>query len=241
MKLDILVITAHPDDSELGCSGTIASQIHLGKKVGIVDLTKGELGTRGTPEGRVAEAAESARILGVAVRENAGFADGFFRNDEKHQIEVIRYLRKYQPDIVITNGLDDRHPDHARAASLVEESSFYSGLRMIKTYDDAGNEQEAWRPKQVFYLIQDRYRKPDFVVDISNFIELKFKAIRAFESQFFVPAYQSDEPQSYISSPEFLEFIKARAEEMGHSIGVKYGEGFNSKRALGVADFSVFI
>lgn len=242
MKLDILAITAHPDDVELCCAGTLLAQIALGKKVGIVDLTRGELGTRGTPEGRIQEGLDAARILGVQVRENVGLADGFFKNDEAHQKTIIPFIRKYQPDIVITNAVDDRHPDHGRGGALVAEASFYSGLRMIKTHDEQGNEQQPWRPKQVFHSIQDRYINPDFIVDITDFHDKKIEAIKAFKSQFHVPEYKGEgEPQSYISSPEFLEFIIARAQEMGHAIGVKYGEGFTTARKLGVRDLSVFI
>jgi bacillithiol biosynthesis deacetylase BshB1 len=243
MKLDILAITAHPDDVELCCSGTLLTQMALGKKVGIVDLTRGELGTRGTPEGRIQEGLDAAAILGISIRENAGLADGFFKNDEEHQKKVISYIRKYQPDIVITNAIADRHPDHGRGAQLVADSCFYSGLRMIETLDDEGNPQQAWRPKNVFHSVQDRYVQPDFVVDISAFHDRKIQAIRAFKSQFFNPEYKenSGEPQSYISSPEFLNFIIARAQEMGHSIGVQYGEGFTSYRKLGIKDISSFI
>lgn len=242
MKLDILAITAHPDDVELCCAGTLLSQIALGKKVGIVDLTRGELGTRGTPEGRIQEGKDAARILGVEVRDNVGLADGFFLNDEAHQKAIIPYIRKYRPDIVITNAIHDRHPDHGRGAQLVSDSCFYSGLRMIKTFDEAGNEQEAWRPKQVFHTIQDRHIQPDFIVDITPYHDKKVEAIRAFKSQFHVPEYQGEgEPQSYISTPEFLEFIIARAKEMGHAIGVTYGEGFTTARKLGVKDLSVFL
>lgn len=242
MKLDILAIAVHPDDVELGCAGTLLAQMALGKKVGILDLTRGELGTRGTPEGRLAEAAEAARLLGIAVRDNAGLADGFFRNDEAHQRAIIPYIRRYQPDIVLANAFSDRHPDHGRASELIAESCFYSGLRMIETLDKAGKPQEAWRPKNVFHFIQDRYIQPDFVVDITPHWDKKVEAMLAFKSQFFVPDTQSDdtEPQSYISSPDFLDFIRARAEEMGHAIGVKYGEGFTTKRQLGVVDLSVF-
>ncbi|SKB69181.1 bacillithiol biosynthesis deacetylase BshB1 [Dyadobacter psychrophilus] len=241
MKLDILAITAHPDDVELCCAGTLLSQIALGKKVGIVDLTRGELGTRGTPEGRIQEAKNAAAIMNISVRDNVGLADGFFANNETHQKAIIPYIRKYQPDIVITNAVVDRHPDHGRAGELVADSCFYSGLRMVKTFDELGNEQEAWRPKQVFHTVQDRYITPDFIVDITHVHDKKIEAIRAFESQFFVPSYNSDEPQSYISSPDFLEFVIARAREMGHSIGVTFGEGFTTSRKLGVRDLSVFI
>ncbi|GHB79299.1 bacillithiol biosynthesis deacetylase BshB1 [Persicitalea jodogahamensis] len=243
MKLDILAIAAHPDDVELGCAGTLLAQMALGKKVGILDLTRGELGTRGTPEGRIQEARNAADILGIEVRDNVGLADGFFKNDEVHQRAIIPYIRKYQPDIVLANAVEDRHPDHGRGGQLIYESCFYSGLRMIETYDAAGNQQEAWRPKNVFHMIQDRYIKPDFVVDITPFWEKKVSAMLAFESQFFVPKenpMDDSEPQSYISSPEFMDFIKARAEEFGHAIGVKYGEGFTSRRQLGVQDISVF-
>ena len=243
MKLDILAITAHPDDVELCCSGTLLAQMALGKKVGIVDLTRGELGTRGTPEGRIQEALNAAGILNIDVRENVGIADGFFKNDEEHQKRIIPFIRKYQPDIVITNAINDRHPDHGRGAQLVADSCFYSGLRMIETFDQDGNAQQAWRPKNVFHSIQDRYIQPDFIVDITDFHDQKIQAIRAFKSQFFDPDYNasSGEPQSYISSPEFLNFIIARAQEMGHAIGVQYGEGFTSYRKLGVRDISAFI
>lgn len=242
MKLDILAITAHPDDVELCCAGTLLSQIALGKKVGIVDLTRGELGTRGTPEGRLQEAQHAAKILNVQVRDNVGLADGFFGNNEAHQKAIIPFIRKYQPDIVITNAIDDRHPDHGRGGKLVSDSCFYSGLRMVKTFDEQGNEQEAWRPKQVFHTVQDRYISPDFIVDITAFHDQKLEAIRAFKSQFHIPAYTGeDEPQSYISTPEFLEFVIARAKEMGHAIGVTFGEGFTTARKLGVRDLSVFI
>ncbi|TDE17248.1 bacillithiol biosynthesis deacetylase BshB1 [Dyadobacter psychrotolerans] len=243
MKLDILAITAHPDDVELCCAGTLLAQMALGKKVGIVDLTRGELGTRGTPQGRIQEALNAAGVLNIDIRENVGIADGFFKNDEQHQKLIIPYIRKYQPDIVITNAIHDRHPDHGRGAQLVVDSCFYSGLRMIETFDQDGNPQQAWRPKNVFHSIQDRYIQPDFIVDISDVHDQKIRAVRAFKSQFFDPEYNasSGEPQSYISSPEFLNFIIARAQEMGHAIGVQYGEGFTSYKKLGVKDISAFI
>ncbi|CAG4995472.1 N-acetyl-alpha-D-glucosaminyl L-malate deacetylase 1 [Dyadobacter sp. CECT 9275] len=243
MKLDILAITAHPDDVELCCAGTLLTQIALGKKVGIVDLTRGELGTRGTPEGRLQEAQNAARVLNVSVRENVGLSDAFFTNSEDQQKAIIPFIRKYRPDIVITNAIDDRHPDHGRGGRLVADSCFYAGLRMIKTLDEKGTEQEAWRPKNVFHAIQDRYIQPDFVIDISEVHEQKLQAIREFKSQFHVPEYNalSNEPQSYISTPDFLEFIIARAREMGHAIGVPYGEGFTSSRMLGLKDLGVFL
>lgn len=242
MKLDILAITAHPDDVELCCAGTLLSQIALGKKVGIIDLTRGELGTRGTPEGRIQEGKDAAEILGITVRENVELADGFFANNEAHQKAIIPFIRKYQPDIVITNAVYDRHPDHGRGGQLVSDSCFYSGLRMIKTFHEDGSEQQPWRPKQVFHAIQDRYIQPDFIVDITDFHDKKVEAIKAFKSQFHVPEYIGEgEPQSYISTPEFLEFVIARAREMGHAIGVTFGEGFTSARRVGVKDLSVFI
>lgn len=238
MKLDILAIGVHPDDVELGCSGSLLAAISQGKKVGILDLTKGELGTRGTPEGRLQEAQSAAQILGVECRENVGMADGFFKNDEEHQKLLISYIRKFRPDLVLANAIDDRHPDHGRAAQLINDACFYDGLRKVITVSEDGVEQEAWRPKNVFHYIQDRYIKPAFIVDISAFMDKKIEAIRAFKSQFFVPTYNSNEPQSYISTPEFLEFIEARAKELGHAIGVKYGEGFTSYKALGVSGFN---
>jgi bacillithiol biosynthesis deacetylase BshB1 len=225
MKLDILVMAAHPDDAELSCAGTILKHIAAGKKVGIVDFTRGELGTRGTPEIRLQESAEATKILGLHARENLGIRDGFFRNDEETQLKLIEVIRKYQPDIVLANALEDRHPDHGKGAQLAIDACFLSGLRQIKT----GN-LPAWRPLQVYHYIQDRYLEPDFVVDISTQWDQKEAAIRAFKSQFFDP--NSAEPASYISSPDFLNFIQARAMEMGHKIGVKYGEGFQSQKTL---------
>ena len=225
MKLDILVMAAHPDDAELSCSGTILKHIAAGKKVGIVDFTRGELGTRGTPEIRLQESADATKILGLHARENLGIRDGFFRNDEETQLKLIEIIRKYQPDIVLANALVDRHPDHGKGAQLAIDACFLSGLRQIKTGD-----LSAWRPAQVYHYIQDRYLEPDFVVDISAHWDQKEAAIRAFKSQFFDP--NSTEPTSYISSPDFLNFIQARAMEMGHKIGVKYGEGFQKQGSL---------
>ena len=224
MKLDILVMAAHPDDAELAVSGTIVDAVAKGKKVGIVDFTRGELGTRGTPEIRLAESAEATKILGIQVRENLGLADGFFQNDRESQLKLIEVIRKYQPDIVLANALEDRHPDHGKGAALAIDACFLSGLRKIETG------LPAWRPKHVYHYIQDRYLEPDFVIDISAHWEKKEAAIRAFKSQFFDP--NSTEPASYISSPDFLHFIEARAKEMGHKIGVKYGEGFQSQSTI---------
>ncbi|RXK47591.1 bacillithiol biosynthesis deacetylase BshB1 [Aquirufa rosea] len=239
MKLDILVMAAHPDDAELACSGTIFSLIQQGKKVGIVDFTRGELGTRGTPEIRLAESAAATAILGLHARENLGIRDGFFRNDEESQLKLIQVIRKYQPDIVLANALEDRHPDHGKGAQLAIDACFLSGLRKIETKDADGNSQAAWRPKQLFHYIQDRYLEPDFVIDISAYWEIKEQSIRAFKSQFFDP--NSTEPASYISSPDFLEFIRARSMEMGHKIGVKYGEGYQSQRTIGLQGFEGLI
>jgi bacillithiol biosynthesis deacetylase BshB1 len=225
MKLDILVMAAHPDDAELSCAGTILKHIAAGKKVGIVDFTRGELGTRGTPEIRLQESADATKILGLHARENLGIRDGFFRNDEETQLKLIEVIRQFQPDIVLANALEDRHPDHGKGAQLAIDACFLSGLRQIKTGD-----LPAWRPAQVYHYIQDRYLEPDFVVDISTQWDQKEAAIRAFKSQFFDPS--SSEPASYISSPDFLNFIQARAMEMGHKIGVKYGEGFQSQKTL---------
>ena len=227
MKLDILVMAAHPDDAELSCSGTILKHIAAGKKVGIVDFTRGELGTRGTPEIRRQESADATKILGLHARENLGIRDGFFRNDEETQLKLIEVIRKYQPEVVLANALEDRHPDHGKGAQLAIDACFLSGLRQIKTGD-----LPAWRPTQLYHYIQDRYLEPDFVVDISAHWDQKESAIRAFKSQFFDPS--STEPSSYISSPDFLNFIQARAMEMGHKIGVKYGEGFQKQGPLEV-------
>ncbi|MEJ8802442.1 bacillithiol biosynthesis deacetylase BshB1 [Pontibacter sp. H249] len=235
MKLDILAFASHPDDIELGCSGTLIAHVADGKKVGIVDLTQGELGTRGTPETRIEEAEAASKIMGLAARENLGFADGFFQNDKEHQLKVIEKIRKYKPELVIMNAVYDRHPDHKRGADLVSESCFKSGLKMIKTQDEKGEDQEAWRPKAVYHYIQDRFISPDVVVDVTAHWGKKMETIRAFKSQFYNPDDSS--PNTYISSPEFLEFIEARAKEMGHSIGVTYGEGFTKERNIGVKSF----
>ncbi len=234
MKLDILVMAAHPDDAEMSCAGTMAIAIEKGKKVGIVDFTKGELGTRGTPEIRAAEATAASKILNISVRENLEFRDGFFKNDEEHQMKLIRTIRRYQPDIVLANAVEDRHPDHGKGAALAVDACFLSGLRMIRTFEDDGTEQAAWRPKFLYHYIQDRYIKPDFVVDITKYWDLKEASIRAYKSQFYNP--NSDEPESYLTSPEFLDFLKARSQEMGHSIGARFGEGFTKTKMLGVKD-----
>jgi bacillithiol biosynthesis deacetylase BshB1 len=235
MKLDILVLAVHPDDAELGCSGTIAKHIALGQKVGLVDFTRGELGTRGTAETRDAEAAESAKILGLHARENLRFKDGFFQNDEAHQLEVIRMIRKYQPEIVLGNALHDRHPDHGRAGDLANDACFLSGLSKVLTTLD-GVPQEAWRPRLVLQYIQDYYIKPDIIIDITPFIDIKIKSIQAYKTQFYNPDHQ--EPETYISSPEFFESVLGRAREFGKSIGATFAEGFTSRKLLGVDSLS---
>lgn len=231
-KLDILVLAAHPDDAELGCSGTILKHVALGKKVGLVDLTRGELGTRGTMEIREQEAIAASKILGLTIRENLGLPDGFFENTREYQLKIIGAIRKYQPDIIITNAYYDRHPDHGRASELVEAAVFLSGLRKIETHFD-GKSQEAWRPNMLLHFIQDRYIEPDIVIDVTDYWDKKIESILAFKSQFFNPEWQG-EPQTYISSPEFIKVIEGRGAEFGKSIQVKYAEGFTSKKILGV-------
>jgi bacillithiol biosynthesis deacetylase BshB1 len=231
MKLDILAIAVHPDDVELGCSGTLMVHAQQGLKVGIVDLTRGELGTRGTPELRLQEAQQAARIMGVEVRENLGLADGFFRNDTKEQMAIITAVRKYRPEIVLANAMDDRHPDHGRAGKLIEDSCFLAGLRKIATSVD-GVEQEAWRPKQVYHFLQDRYHEPDFVIDITPVMEKKLEAIKAFSSQFL--ATKDNEPQTYISGSNFFESVIYRAKMLGKMVGVEYAEGYTSAKMIGV-------
>ena len=238
MKLDILVFGAHPDDVELSCSGTILAEIAKGKKVGVVDLTKGELGTRGTSETRKQEAKGAALIMKTEIRENLEMADGFFMNDEVHQKKIITSIRKYQPEIVLCNAPADRHPDHGRAADLVYTAAFLSGLMKIETTENSSL-QKAWRPKYVFNYIQDKYFRPDFVVDITDVFEKKIEAIKAYKTQFFNP--ESKEPETYISSPEFLESIIYRAKMFGKLIGVKYAEGFISKKMIGIKSFDQLI
>ncbi|HYF68509.1 MAG TPA: bacillithiol biosynthesis deacetylase BshB1 [Ohtaekwangia sp.] len=234
MKLDLLVLAAHPDDAELGCAGTIAKHISLGYKVGIVDLTQGDLGTRGTIESRAEEAADAAAILGVSVRENLKFRDGFFRNDEEHQLRVIRAIRKYQPEIVLANATHDRHSDHGRASALEYDACFLSGLVKIETVDEQGRKQLPWRPRSVYHYIQSVMIQPDFIVDVSDFWDLKMQAIKAFKSQFFDPS--SAEPETYISKPGFLRMIESRAVEFGHAINVQYGEGYTHRQTPGIKD-----
>jgi bacillithiol biosynthesis deacetylase BshB1 len=239
MKLDVLAIGSHPDDVELGCSGTLINEVKKGKKVGIVDLTQGELGTRGTVQTRYDEAANAAKIMGITVRENLKMRDGFFKNDEEHQMQLVRILRKYKPEIVIGNILEDRHPDHGRGGWLTYDACFFSGLRQVKTTGDDGQEQEKWRPKLLLHYIQDRFYEPDLITDVTEVWEQRMAAIRAYKTQFYDP--NSDEPQSYLSSPEFIEALTARARLLGKRIGVKYGEGFLSKKSIGIKDLDSLI
>lgn len=231
MKLDILAFGAHPDDVELGCSGTIAKEISLGKKVGIIDLTRGELGTRGSVEIRNNEAEKASKILGLSVRENLDMRDGFLVNDEKHQLKIIEILRKYKPEIVLCNAIDDRHIDHAKASKLVSDACFLSGLIKIETTIN-GKLQDAWRPKLVYHYIQWKIIEPDFVVDISNFIDQKEASILAYSSQFYNP--NSNEPETPIATKNFLESIHNRSREFGRIIGTEYAEGFTVERYLAV-------
>lgn len=239
MKLDILAIGSHPDDVELGCSGTLINEVRRGKKVGIVDLTEGELGTRGTVETRYQEAADAARIMGLSARENLKMRDGFFRNDEDHQKQLIQIIRKYKPEIVIGNILEDRHPDHGRAGWLIYDACFYSGLRQIKTVGDNGEEQEKWRPKMLLHYIQDRFYEPDIILDVTDVWEERMEAIKAYKTQFLPDA--SADPQTYISSPEFVESLTARARVLGKRIGVKYAEGFLSKKSIGLKNLDALV
>jgi N-acetylglucosamine malate deacetylase 1 len=238
MKLDILAFGVHPDDVELGCSGTILAALAEGKKVGIVDLTRGELGTRGTAETRKQEAAAAAEILGVQVRENLGMADGFFQNDEANQRLVIEMIRKYQPEIILANAPEDRHPDHGRSAKLVSDAAFLSGLRKIETSHN-GTAQTAWRPTYVFHYIQDRFIQPSFVVDITAHMDKKIQSILAYTTQF--NSTGGDEPQTYISTPQFLETVKARAMMLGKRIGVGYAEGYITEKIIGISSFDAII
>jgi len=241
MKLDILAIAVHPDDIELGCSGTLMAEKLKGKKTGVVNLTRGELGTRGTPELREQESAKAAEIMQLDARENLGMADGFFKNDEAHQRLLIKAIRKYQPEIVLANSLEDRHPDHGRAGHLISDACFLSGLRKIETFDDDGKAQPHWRPKYIFHYIQDRYFNPTFVYDITEVFERKIESIKAYSSQFFSSEYNENEPQTYISTPEFLNSIIGRQQMFGKMIGVAYAEGFISEKMIGINSMDSFI
>ena len=235
MKVDILAIAAHPDDIELSCSGTIMKQIELGKTVAIVDLTKGELGTRGSAKLRMKETLEASKVMGIHARENLGLADGFFTGCEDEIKLLATMIRKYQPEIVLANAMNDRHPDHGRAGKFISDACFYSGLRKIETSID-GQTQEAWRPKAIYHYIQDYFHQPDFVVDITPYIERKMDTIKAFGSQFYDP--NSKEPQSPISGEGFFDFIKGRAMQYGRLINSQFGEGFTVERPIAVNDLS---
>lgn len=231
IKLDILAFGAHPDDVELGCGGTIAKEIANGKKVGIIDLTRGELGTRGDSKTRDIESSDASKILGLEIRENLGFRDGFFINDEIHQLEVIKMIRKYKPEIVLCNAQDDRHIDHPKGAELVSDACFLSGLRKIITELNGSNQSE-WRPKNVYHYIQWKNSSPDFLIDISGFIEKKLQAIQAYSSQFFDP--NSNEPETLISNKNFISNVINRSADLGRLINVEHAEGFTSKKSIGI-------
>jgi bacillithiol biosynthesis deacetylase BshB1 len=238
IKLDILAFGAHPDDVELGCGATIAKEISLGKTVGIIDLTRGELGTRGSAELRTVEAANAAAILGVSVRENLDFSDGFFSNDKAHQLKVIEIIRKYQPEIVLCNAIDDRHIDHAKGSKLVSDACFLSGLLKVETIID-GKNQEKWRPKQVYHYIQWKHIQPDFVVNVSGFLDKKISAVVAYSSQFYDP--NSNEPETPITSKNFIDSIIYRARDLGRLVDVECAEGFTTERFVAVENFSKLI
>lgn len=233
MKTDILAFGAHPDDVELSCSGTIIKHISLGKKIGIIDLTRGELGTRGDIATREKEAAEATKILGVKFRENINLGDGFFTNSKENQLALVVKIRKYRPEIVLANAVSDRHPDHGRASQLVSDACFLAGLTKIETGEDS-KPQKPWRPGAVYHYLQDRYMKPDVLVDISDFMEQRMASIKAFRSQFYDE--NSREPETPISSEQFMESLYYRPLELGRMIGVKYAEGFTTERMIGVND-----
>jgi N-acetylglucosamine malate deacetylase 1 len=239
MKLDVLAIGVHPDDVELGCSGTLINEVKRGRKVGIIDLTQGELGTRGTVETRYEEAAEAAQIIGAVARENLKMRDGFFRNDEAHQLQLIQALRKYQPEIVIGNILEDRHPDHGRAGQLIYDACFLAGLKQIKTIGEDGREQERWRPKHLLHYLQDRFYEPDLIIDITEAWQQRLDSIKAYKTQFHNPDIK--EGQTYISTPEFLESITSRARMLGKRIGVQFAEGFVSKKSIGIKNLDALV
>jgi bacillithiol biosynthesis deacetylase BshB1 len=235
MKLFVLGIGVHPDDVELSCSGTLINEVKKGNAAGVIDLTRGELGTRGTAETRDEEAKNAAAIMGLSVRENLGMRDGFFKNDEAHQLQLIRAIRKYQPEVILANILEDRHPDHGRAGKLIAESAFLAGLSKIETLDDEGKPQQRWRPKQLLHYIQDRFHEPNLIVDISDVFEQRMGSIKAYTTQFHTNPDGSKGTQTYISSPDFLDAIISRARLMGKRIGVKYAEGFVTQKNIGIS------
>jgi len=229
MKIDILAFGAHPDDVELSCGGTLIKEIHNGKTVGIIDLTKGELGTRGTAQTRAVEASNAASILGVSFRKNMSFSDGFIVNDKAHQLEVIKIIRHYQPEIVLCNAVNDRHIDHGVASKLVSDACFLSGLVKIETKSaDSEAIQAPWRPKSIYHYIQWKPLNPDFVVDISQHIDQKMESVLAYSTQFYDPKSQA--PETPISSKNFVDSVRYRAADLGRLTGVGYAEGFNVER-----------
>ena len=232
MKLDILAIGAHPDDVELGCGATLAKEVTNGKKVGIIDLTRGELGTRGTPETRDAEGINAANILGVHTRINMNFADGFFINNKEHQLEIIKMIRYYKPEIVICNAIDDRHIDHGKGSQLVSDACFLSGLRKIETTFEDNTIQEPWRPKAVYHYIQWKDIEPDVAVDVTGFMDKKMESVLAYKTQFFDPS--SEEPETPISSKNFTDSITYRARNLGRLVGSEFAEGYTVERYLAV-------
>ncbi len=236
MKVDILAIGVHPDDIELSCSGTLLKHIAQGKTVGLLDLTVGELGTRGSGPLRLAEAADSAKIMGAAFRTNLGMADGFFEYSKENILKIIPIIRECKPEIILANALVDRHPDHGRAAKLVADACFYSGLLRIETFDEEGNAQERWRPKALYHYIQDRTREPDFVVDITDYIDKKFELILAFKSQFFIEDQEDKELSTPISGKDFQDYMRAIGRVYGRNTNMEYAEAFNVARTMGVKD-----
>lgn len=238
MKVDILAFGAHPDDVELGCGGTIAKSISEGKTCAIVDFTRGELGTRGTDLTRKKEATEAAKILGVSARENLGLKDGFLVNSEEYQMEIVKMVRKYRPEIVLANAIDDRHPDHAKGAKLASDACFLAGLRKIETVLD-GENQEVWRPKHIFHYIQWKNIEPEFVIDISDHLDKKIEACMAFKTQFYDPT--SKEPETPITSKDFYESLTYRAQDLGRLSGVTYAEGFTTEKLIALKNFDGII
>jgi len=236
MKVDILAFAAHPDDIEISSAGTLIKHIAMGKTVAIVDLTQGELGSRGTAETRFVEAEASSKIMGISARVNLKMADGFFDLTKENKLKIIEQIRYFQPEIVLCNAIYDRHPDHGRGGELVSEACFLSGLLKIETTYN-GQSQKKWRPNSVFHYIQDRYIKPDFVVDITPYVEQKINALKAFKTQFFNP--ESNEPKTPISGQEFFDFLKGRWRDFGRNIGVEYAEGFTTERVPGVEDITL--
>lgn len=241
MKLDLLAIGVHPDDVELGCSGTLIKEIKNGKSAGIIDLTEGELGSRGNVETRYKEAANSAMIMGIQTRENLKMRDGFFQNDEETQLKLIQAIRNYQPDVVLANALHDRHPDHGRAGKMIAECCFLSGLIKIETLDEMGNVQPRWRPRYVLHYIQDWYHEPNLLIDITPVFDQRMKAIESYSSQFYTSDTSEEGIQTYISTPDFLESLIARARMLGKRIGVKYAEGFTSEKTIGIQNLDSLV